>query len=73
MTTTQDAKRIPTAKEAKTHPLLGTIRNAALAAARDGQTRYVWATYMSYALETTPRPDGRYFEVTADTARKVGA
>lgn len=64
-------KPIPTASEARTHPLLGTIRNAARGVQRDGQTRYVWATYTTYAIELSPRPSGRYFVVTANNVTRI--
>ena len=69
--TTRTAKSLPTAQQAKGHPLAGTVLKASKAAKRDGRTYFVTATYTGYGISTTPALTGRYFEVTADSVTEV--
>lgn len=71
MTTNRTAKSLPTAQQAKSHPLAGSVLKAHRAAKRDGRTYFVTATYTGYGIATSAPLTGRYFEVTADTVTEV--
>lgn len=71
MTTTRTAKSLPTAQQAKSHPLAGTVLKASKAAKRDGRTYFVTATYTGYGISTSAPLTGRYFEVTATNVTEV--
>lgn len=71
MEATRTAKSIPTAQQAKSHPLAGTVLKASKAAKRDGRTYYVTSTYTGYGISTSAPLTGRFFEVTAETVTEV--
>jgi hypothetical protein len=71
MTASRTAKSIPTAQQAKSHPLAGTVRNAVKAAKRDGRTYFVTCTYTGYGISASAPLTGRYFECTADSVTEV--
>lgn len=71
MTATRTAKSIPTAQQAKSHPLAKTVLSASKAAKRDGRTYFVYVTYTRYCIETSAPIQGRYFECDGETVTEV--
>lgn len=71
MTTNRTAKTIPTAQQAKSHPLAGSVLKAHRAAKRDGRTYFVTATYTGYGIAASAPLTGRYFECDGATVTEV--
>lgn len=60
------SRQIPTVREAGRNPQLATIARAAAAVDRDGQARYVFATYGRWNVGTEAPATGSYYEFTSD-------
>lgn len=71
MTTTTEvtSRRIPSVRQAGSHPLLRTLALAAQSVERTHSDRYVFPTYQQWNISETAPESGSYYHFAADGRR----